>query len=119
MQCHSQTVGHMKSCDETTTLHKNIQCHSQTFGHRQRCDETAFCKMCNVTHLLLAIGKDVMNHETALQCHSLLAVGHRKRCDGTAFHKMCNVTHLLLVIGKDMMRPPFTKCAMSLTFYWS
>ena len=34
--------------------------HSQAVGHRKRCDETALHKMCNVTHLLLVMGKDVM-----------------------------------------------------------
>ena len=84
-----------------------------------RCDDTTFHKMCNVTHILLVIGKDVMRLLLGnVQCHSL-AVGHREWYDETAFHKVCNVTHLLLVIGKDVMRLPFTKCAMLLTCYWS
>ncbi len=51
-------------------------------GHRKGYDETTFCKMCNVTHKLLAIGKDVM----------------RLTLQGM------HVTHLLLVIGKNVMR---------------
>ena len=74
------------------------------------------CKMCNVTHRLLVIGKDVMRLSVT-KC-DLQPVGQRKRCDETAFHKMCNVTHKLLVIGKDVMRLPFTKYAMSLTRCW-
>ena len=34
--------------------------YSQTVGQRKRCCETAIHKVCNVTHFLLAIGKDVM-----------------------------------------------------------
>jgi len=69
--------------------------------------------MCNVTHKLWVIEKDMMNHETT-------------------FHKMWNVTHFLLFIKrmwwdclsqnhslpvhrKHVVRLPFTKCAMSLT----
>ena len=84
--------------------------------------------MCNVTHNLLVIGKDVMRlpfttmcyvtHSllftrkiamkvpfTNMQCH-LQTVGHSKRCDETAFHKMCNAAHKLLIIGKDVMNLP-------------
>ena len=75
--------------------------------------------MCNVTHKLLVIGKDVLRLSfTKVQYH-LLAVGHGKRCDEIAFHKMHNVTDKLMVIGKDVMRMSFTKCAMSLTSCWS
>ena len=96
-----------------------MQCHSHAVGDRKRCDDSAFHKMCNITHKLLVIGKDVMRLPfTIVQCHSL-AVGGRKRCDETGFHKMYNVTHLLLVIGTDVMRLSFTKCAMSLTSCWS
>ena len=91
---------------------------SQAVGDRKKCDETAF-HMCNVTHILLVIGKDVMILSFRnVQCHSH-SVGHRIACGETAIHKMCNVTHCLLVIGKDVMRLPFTKGAMSLTFCWS
>ncbi len=83
MQCHSQTVGHKKDVMRlpfTKCAMSLTPCWSQ-----ERCDEsheTALHKTCNVTHLLLVIGNDVMS-ESALenvQCHSL-AVGHRKRCD--------------------------------------
>ena len=75
-------------------FHKMLLCHSLAIGHRKICNETAFYKMCNVTHILLVIGKH-------------------------AFHRLCNVTHILLVMGENVMRLPFMKCAMSLTFYWS
>ena len=98
MQCCSQPVVHRKRCDETA-FHKVVPCHSHAVGHRKRCDETALQKMCNVTHSLLVIGKEVMRR--------------------LPFTKMCNDTHMLLVIGKDVMGLPFTKCAMSLTCCWS
>ena len=75
--------------------------------------------MCNVTHLLLVIGTDVLRMLFTKCVMSLTSCGHMKRCDETAFHKMCNITHSLLVIGKDVMRLPFTKCAIPLTSYWS
>ena len=95
-----------------------MQCHSHAVGDRKRCDDSAFHKMCNITHKLLVIVKDVMRLPfTNVQCHSH-AVGDRKGCDETTFHKMCTVAHSLLVIGKDVMRLPFTKCAMLLTPCW-
>ena len=139
---HSLAVGQRTRCNLWDCLSHNVQCHSLPVGHRKRCNETAFHKMCNVTHKLLVIGKDVMrlpftNYKLCnatylllvigkdtmslaqiVQCHSL-AVGQRKRCNETAFHIMCNVTHKLLVIGKDAMRLSFIKCAMSLTCCWS
>src|SRR6266550_933732 len=72
---------------------------SLTHCDMKRCDESAFCKMCNVTDLLLVI------------------VGE-ERCDETPFHKMCSVTDMLL----RWMRLPIraiTKCALPLTCYWS
>jgi hypothetical protein len=54
--------------------------------------------MCNDTHFLSVIGKDV---------------------DETDFQKiMCNDTYRLSMIGKDVRGLPFTKCVMSLTSYW-
>ena len=48
-----------------------MQCHSLADGKKKGCDETAFHKMCNVTHKLLVIGKDVMRLPfTNVQCHS-------------------------------------------------
>src|SRR6266576_3407727 len=97
-------------------------------------DEMAFHKMCNVTHLLLVIGHDVLrlaftkcpmslticwSQETQhfnKYAMSRTSCRCRKGCEETAFHKMCDVTHFLLIIGKGVMRLPFTKCAMSLTF---
>ena len=82
-----------------------MQCDSQA---AREDDETAFHKICNVTHLLLVIGKDVMSCLSQnVQCCSL-AAHHRIKCDESAFCKMCNVTHLLLVIGKGVMRLHFT-----------
>ena len=92
VQFHSQSVGHGEIFDETA-FHKHMQCHPQAVGHRKRCDETAYHKMCNVTHILLVVDKDMMTHETA-----------------------ANVTHKLFVIGEHVMRLPFTKmCNLSLT----
>ncbi len=70
------------------------KCHSPAVGHRKRGDESAIHKMCNVAHLLLVIGKDVMR---------------------LSFTNCAMFTHSLLVIGKYMMRLPFPKGAMSLT----
>ena len=98
-------------------------------------DVTGFHKLCNVTHLLLVTGKDVMRlpftkyamlltrcwsqvkmwdcPSKNRQCHSL-PVGHMKRCDETiALHKISNVTHFLLVIERETMKLPFTKCTMT------
>ena len=92
--------------------------------------------MCNVTHLLLVIGKDVLRLN--VEYHSL-AVGHRQRGEEAAFHmcnvthqllgigkdvetashEMCSVTHSLLGRGKDVMRLSFRNCAMPLTSYWA
>ena len=78
--------------------------------------------MCNVTHILLVIEKEVMRLPFTNVQHHLLPIGdekdhlsqnvqcrshpvdYRKMCDVTVFHEMCNVTHSLLVIGKDVMR---------------
>ena len=79
VQCHSQAIGHRKRFMPFT----NVQCHSQTVGNMKRCDGIAFHKMCNVTHSLLVIGRDVMK---------------------LPFMKCVNVTHSLLVIVKDLMR---------------
>ena len=98
-------------------LSQNMQCHSLAVGHRKRSDETAFHKMCNITHLLLVVGKDWMRLPSTkcathillvigkdlikqnVQCHSQ-SIGHRTISDETAFHTMCNATHNLLVIEK-------------------
>ena len=61
VQCHSLPVGHRKRCDDC--LSQNVQHHSLAVGsHRKRCGETVivFHKTCNVTHLLLVIGKYVI-----------------------------------------------------------
>ncbi len=100
---------------------------------RKGCDETVF-KMCNVTHSLLVIGKDVMRLPVTKVfnvTHSLLVIGndvirlsftkthmqwsHHSQPVGINmirqhFRKMCNVTHSLLVIGKGVtVRLPFIK----------
>jgi hypothetical protein len=99
VQCHSQTVGIEKtwqnclsqnvqcylllasqrhSCDRTA---QNVQCYSHTVGHRWRCDETALHKMCDVTHSLLVIWKNVMKLTSwNVQGYSLTVV-HRKKCE--------------------------------------
>ena len=66
-------------------------------------------EMCNVTHMLLVIEKQVMKlpFTKYMQCHSQ-AVGHKKRCDETAFHTNLQCIHHLLVIGL-VMRLLFTK----------
>ena len=65
--------------------------------------------MCNGTHMLLVMRKDVMRLPfTNVQFHPQ-TVGQRKGCDDTAFHKTCNVTHSLLVIATDAMRLHSTK----------
>ena len=84
VQYHSLAVDHRKGCDETA-FHKNVQSHAQPVDH-SLCDETAFHKLCNGTHKLLVIGKDVMRQP---------------------FMKMCNGTHNLLVIGNNVTT--FTK----------
>ena len=84
-----------------------MQCCSQAVGHRKQCDEIAFHKMCNVTHLLLVIGKDVVRLPFQKMCtitHCLLVIGKDEM--RLLFTNMCNVAYLLLVKGKDM---PFTK----------
>ena len=104
------SCGHGKGCDDTdfhkcaisltsylskekVCISRNVPCHSLPVCHRKWCDKTTFHKICNVTHFLLVIGKDVMTPPfTKFQCHSL-AVGHRNRCDDT--NKICNVTHFL------------------------
>jgi hypothetical protein len=116
VQCHPLPVGCRKRHD-VNTFHKmyNVQVtymllvirkdvmryatcpNSQVaVGYRKRCDKTAFHK-CDVTHLLLVIGKDLMK---------------------LPFTKCANVAHNLLVIENNVMRLLFTKCAMSLTACW-
>ena len=76
---------------------------------------TAFHTVCNVTHNLLVIAKDVMRlsfTKCALNDASL-PVGNRKRYNETAFQKMCNVTHKLLVMSDEV-----TAFHKSLTFCW-
>ena len=122
-------------------LSQNAQCHSLAVGHRKICDETAFSKMCNVTHLLLVIGKDVMrlplpkfsmsltccwawermwwdclSHN--VQCHSL-PVGHGKQMWWDCLSQCVQCHSLAVGHRKDVMRLPFTKCTISLTFCWS
>ena len=36
------------------------ECHSHPVDHRKRCNETASHKICNATHKLMVIGKDVI-----------------------------------------------------------
>ena len=88
--------------------------------------------MCNATHLLLVIGKEVTRMpfrkcgmsltpcwskkkmwwdclSQNVQSHSL-SVGNRKKYDETGLDmQVRKCANLLLVIGKDVMRLPFTK----------
>ena len=72
---------------------QNLQCHSQAVGWK-RCDETTFHKMCNITHILLVIGEDMM----------------RLPSTRWAIYLTCCWSE-----EKDVMRLPLPKCAMSLT----
>ena len=112
MQFGSQTVGHRKRHNETTShdmyngthklltwekmlhccLSQNVQCHSLPVCHWKRCAEITFHKMYIVTHSLLVIAN--MWWDCLSQNH-LQAFGYRKMCKETAFHKMCNITHSL------------------------
>ena len=51
---HLLAVFHRQGCDETV-FHNTAQCYQPAVGHRMR---LLFTKICNVTHLLLVIGKD-------------------------------------------------------------
>ena len=157
MQCHSQAVGCRRRCDDN----KYEICHSLAVGHRKRCDETAFprcamsltCywsyermwsiimlaafhKMCNVTHNLLVIGKDMIRlpftefwnvtHTLLVIVQDVIRLPFTKICNGTVHShtvdhreiwlvcvfKTCNVTHSLFkVIRKDVMRLLLSECA--------
>ena len=91
VQCLSLPVGHSKKgCDETTFL-KNVQCHSHSVGPKKRCAQTAFHRMCNVSHSLFVIRKDVMRLPFTQMynvTHFLLDI--KARYDENAFHNMCN-----------------------------
>ena len=73
--------------------------------------------MCDVTHNLLDIGKDVMRLLFTKDPMSLTSCLQWKKSDETGFHKI--ITHKLLDIREDVMRLPFTKWTMSLTCCWS
>src|SRR6266576_2249447 len=102
-------------------LSQNVQCHSLAVGHRKRCDETAFHKMCNVTHKLLVIGKDVMRLPSKMifnVAHILSVIW--KRYIEPLLRNICNVTHILLAIGTCFIRSsfePLNQHDMLLTFY--
>ncbi len=98
-------------------LSQNVEHHSLPISHMNWCDVTAFHRMCNVTYLLLVIGRGVMRMcSQNLQNYSL-PVGNRKVCDQTVLQKMHNVTDILLVVGKDVIRL-LGACATSLTPCW-
>ena len=59
LQRHILAVCWRKTHDQTRCLSQHMQCHSLPVGHRTRCDMTAFHKTCNITHMLLVIGKDM------------------------------------------------------------
>ena len=56
VQCHSLAIGHIKD----VMSYLSQMCKLTCCGRRKRCDETIFHQVCNVTHFLLVIGKDVM-----------------------------------------------------------
>ena len=116
-----------KMCNPTNNLlvmgkdvmRQDMQCHSQPVHHRKRFDETPFHKMCNVTDFLLVVKRDLMRLPLAnLPYHSLPVASHGK-CDETAFHKICMQCYSQTVGHRERCDETFTKCAMSLTPYWS
>ena len=73
---------------------QNAQGHSLTIGHKKQCDDlAAFHDVCNVTHLLLAIGKKVISQN--VQCDSQ-AVYHKKRFSETTSHNNVQLTNYWL-----------------------
>ena len=114
---------------------QNVQHHSQTVDHRRICDKAVLHKICNVTHKLLVIEKDLMRLTFQMKCSDSQTsrIGHRIGHDETAFHKMyninslsvanwkmcyetaCNVTYSLWVIGMCVIKLHFKQCAMSFT----
>ena len=100
VQGHLLPVGNRKRYSETA-LQKNLQCHSQTDCHRKGFDQTAFHKMCNITHILLAIGNILIrSFFVPLKQHDMMLTSyvHRKVLhDSSPFHKTWNITHNLVV----------------------
>jgi len=100
-------------------LSQSVQCHSQTVSHRKEHHETTFHKMCNVTHILFIIRKDLMTLQFTKCAMSLTGcwsyVG--KDVMGLPFIKCAlSLTFCWVIIEKDVMGLPFIKCALSLTF---
>ena len=104
-------------------LSQNVQCHSLADDHGKRCHETTFHTMCNITHSLLIMVKDVMRLPFTKCARSLTSCwsleNMRWDCPG---HNMWNDTHKLWVIERNVMRLPFTECQCALNvthFLWS
>ena len=88
------------------------KCHSQAVGHRKRGHKTAFHKLCNVTHMLLVIGKDVIRLPFIKGAMSLTFCWSWERMSwGYLLQKVQCHSHA--VMGKDIMRLPFTQGTMS------
>ncbi len=89
-------------------LSQNVQSHSLPVGYRKRCDETALHKMCNVTHFLLFMGRDVMRlpSTTIFNIAHILSVIEKRNIE-PLLRNNCNVTHILLAIGKFLIRSSF------------
>ena len=102
--CHSQTVCHRKSCDETIFHKVCIECHSQAV-----CNETVSHKVCNVTHKLFVVGKDVMRVPFTTCAILLTSCWSWETIWWYYPSPNVIVTHSLLIIWTDVMRFPSTK----------
>src|SRR6266576_5804563 len=77
--------------------------------------------MCNVTHSLLVIGKDVIRLPSTIifnVAHILSVIG--KRYIEPLLRNICNVTHILLAVATFLIRSSFellNQHDMLLTFY--
>ena len=133
VQCHSHAVGHRKICDKLSFTKCAMSL--TPYWYRKRCEETAFHKMCNVTHFLFIIGKDVMrlpftkfampltgcwSYEKMwwdclsqnVQCYSQ-TVGIGKYIQWLSGHN-CNVTHILFARSSFAL---LSQCDMLPTCY--
>ncbi len=113
------------------SLSQNVQCHHSlavVIG-KDVISLTGFHQICNVTHNLLVIGKDVIRlpfTKCAMSltfCWSWIIDVMTQICNITysllviakdvmricIFHKICNITDSLLVREKDVMRLPFSQ----------
>ena len=82
----------------------NVKCYSHPVGHRKGCDETALQKMCNVTHNLLVIGRDVIILPFTKSAMSLTPCWLWEQIWWDCPSQKCNITHRLLVAGWEAMK---------------